>query len=418
MKNTISIDLGLSDIEVTEVKTDKNGNYHIKICSTSTTGKCHICGNKIDKLHEYDREITIRHLPILGCECYLHIKLPRFKCDNCPKKPTTTQQLSWRNYKSRYTKDYEKHILKALINSTKSDVCRKENIGEGCVLRILESYYSDEVDWKEFDSLGQIGIDEIALKKGHKDFVTIITSRMDKDIRILAVLKDRKKATVLEFFKSIPKQLRDTVISVCSDLYEGFINAAKEAFGKRIRVVIDRFHLAKLYRKNVDTVRKQEMKRLKQILSKTDYAKLKGVMWALRKAKSKLSQKEKDLLDKVFAYSPKLEEAYSLSTQLTELLDKETTRNGGIRRLKNWMLKVEKSSTTCFKTFLATLGKWMNEIANYFVLRESSGFVEGFNNRIKVLKRRCYGIVNRKHLFGRISLDIGNHHLSPILVNG
>jgi transposase len=46
------------------------------------------------------------------------------------------------------------------------------------------------------------------------------------------------------------------------------------------------------------------------------------------------------------------------------------------------------------------------EILNYFVERETSGFVEGFNNRLKVLKRRCYCIFNVDHLFQRISLDL------------
>jgi transposase len=81
---------------------------------------------------------------------------------------------------------------------------------------------------------------------------------------LLGVLKNRKKATIIEFFKSIPAPLKKTVKSICSDFYEGFINAAKEVFGKRIRVVIDRFHLAKLYRKGLDTLRKQEMRHLKK----------------------------------------------------------------------------------------------------------------------------------------------------------
>ena len=59
----------------------------------------------------------------------------------------------------------------------------------------------------------------------------------------------------------------------------------------------------------------------------------------------------------------------------------------------------------------------MEEIANYFVQRENSGFVEGFNNRLKVLKRRCYGIVDRVHLFRRISLDMGSHQVSPIMID-
>jgi len=52
--------------------------------------------------------------------------------------------------------------------------------------------------------------------------------------------------------------------------------------------------------------------------------------------------------------------------------------------------------------FLSTLDKWMDGITNYFINRQTIGFVEGFNNKIKVITRRCYGILNVKHLFQRI----------------
>jgi transposase len=53
----------------------------------------------------------------------------------------------------------------------------------------------------------------------------------------------------------------------------------------------------------------------------------------------------------------------------------------------------------------------MNEIANYFINRQTSGFVEGLNNKITVIKRRCYGILNVKHLFQRIHLDLSGYAL-------
>jgi len=414
MNGKISINLGLENIEVKEINIDKKGHYHIDIYSTSKKGICRECGNEINKFHEHDREIVIRHLPILGKECYLHIRLPRFQCIDCHKNPTTTQQLSWRNYNSSETKEYENHILKMLINNTVSDVSRKENISEGKISRTLKSYYSDNINWDEIEILGQIGIDEIALKKGHKNFVTIITSRVDDNVRVLAVLEDRTKATVLEFFKSIPEDLQKSIISVCSDFYDGFINAAKEVFGKDIRIVIDRFHIAKLYRKCVDSVRKSEMKRLKEIVSKEEYSELKGLMWAIRK--SKLSDKEKEILKKAFKLSSKLKEAYNLSAELTKIFDTKTSRNGAIRKLKQWIKKVQNGTLTIFDTFINTLKKRMKEIANYFVKRENSGFVEGLNNRIKVLKRRCYGIVDKTHLFLRISLDLDKGYFSPIMI--
>ena len=57
------------------------------------------------------------------------------------------------------------------------------------------------------------------------------------------------------------------------------------------------------------------------------------------------------------------------------------------------------------------LATWWEEITNYLIYRENSGFIEGFNNRVKVRKRRCYGIFDLKHLFQRISLDLCGYRL-------
>jgi transposase len=77
----------------------------------------------------------IQPLPILGKSRYLHIRLPRFNCQFCPKMPPTPLQSSWRNRKSAYTVGFEKYLLKSLINSIVSDVSRKEGMGEGVISR-------------------------------------------------------------------------------------------------------------------------------------------------------------------------------------------------------------------------------------------------------------------------------------------
>ena len=105
------------------------------------------------------------------------------------------------------------------------------------------------------------------MKKGHSNFVTIVTGRLDDATVILGVLPDRKKTTVKALLAGMPQKLRKTIKAVCSDRYEGFIKAAKEVLGKRVKVVLDRFHVAKWYRKGLDVLRKQELKRLKSELS-------------------------------------------------------------------------------------------------------------------------------------------------------
>lgn len=53
----------------------------------------------------------------------------------------------------------------------------------------------------------------------------------------------------------------------------------------------------------------------------------------------------------------------------------------------------------------------MEEITDYFIGRQTGGFAEGLNNKIRVIKRRCYGIFNVKHLFQRIFIDIEGYSL-------
>ena len=170
--------------------------------------------------------------------------------------------------------------------------------------------------------------------------------------------------------------------------------------------MIDRFHVAQHYRDDVDSFRKQELTRLRKELPKQDAERLKHTLWPFHKRKAKLEPDEQDRLDRLLAYSPALEDAYDLREELTAIFDTTRSKAAGLRRLKAWRHKVEASGLTCFAPFLKLLETWMDRIANYFPHHQSSGFVEGLNNKLKALKRRCYGIYNLRHLFQRITLDL------------
>ena len=73
------------------------------------------------------------------------------------------------------------------------------------------------------------------------------------------------------------------------------------------------------------------------------------------------------------------------------------------------MSLVRETDCPCFARFLGTLDEKMDLITNYFVRRESSGFVEGLNHKIRVLLWRSYGMLNLTHLFQRLTLDLGGY---------
>ena len=148
-----------------------------------------------------------------------------------------------------------------------------------------------------------------------------------------------------------------------------------------------------------------------QELSEEAYGQLQGAMWALRKSEETLTDDEKDVLVCLFSHSPCLKMAYEFCHELTSIFDMKLSKRKGRRKIGKWMQKVRASKLRCFDSFLTTLENWLDDIANYFIDRHTSGFVEGFKNKLKVIKRRCYGILNVTHLFQRIQLDLYGHSL-------
>jgi hypothetical protein len=161
-------------------------------------------------------------------------------------------------------------------------------------------------------------------------------------------------------------------------------------FGKRIHICADRFHVAKLYRNGLENLRKSEWKRLCHILSKEERKSFKNVHWLLRQRRADLNADERRMLNRLFRYSPKLQEAYEACESLTAIYESRLSKGQGKRKLRGWMERVTNRKLSCFDSFLGTLNTHFEEVTNYFIGRHTSGFVEGLNNKIKVIKRRCY----------------------------
>ena len=245
-----------------------------------------------------------------------------------------------------------------------------------------------------------------ALKKGHGHYVTIISGRSKAgQLYVLDVIDGRSKKSVASFLSSIPAHIQRTVTTVCTDMYDGFVNAAIDVFGIQ-SVVIDRYHVSKLYRQPLDTLRINEMARLKGTLDKTEYAKLQGMMWILRKKHECLSESDKTSLQVLYTHSPALKKAHRQALKLTQIFNTHSSRRSGIAKINRWITSVEKEGLSYFKSVVKTLRKYLPTIANYFKGRKNSGFVEGLNNKIKVLKRRCYGLSNITSVFQRMFLDL------------
>ena len=102
------------------------------------------------------------------------------------------------------------------------------------------------VDGSGIAEIKILGLDEIALKKGHRDDVTLVTGRLrEGEILILGVRPGPEKVEVVEFLRLIPLRIIPTVQTVCCDLGEAYTEAARQEL-PTARIVADRFQVANL----------------------------------------------------------------------------------------------------------------------------------------------------------------------------
>ena len=103
----------------------------------------------------------------------------------------------------------------------------------------------------------------------------------------------------------------------------------------------------------------------------------------------------------MLAVSEKLSQAYRLKELFYEVMDSSDSVEY-IKRFKQWQKNVMRYDIKQFNKLMKTISEWKNEIIAAVSTGYSNGYVEGCNNRTKVLKRTCYGIKKFKRMRNRI----------------
>lgn len=406
MPITLAVPLDLLDVRVLANRMLEEGTVLIEVESTLRTTRCHRCGREIDRFHGFDRPIRLRHLPVFGRQVVVEIRPKRYRCPYCEEGPTTTQRCVWYDPNRPHTTAFEQDVLKRLIHGTVADVSRQLHLGVKAVEGLLDARLAPAVDWTTFAALETLGIDEVALLKGHGHYVAVVWARdADGQNHVLAVLPDRLRATVEAFLETIPDALKATVRRVCMDMWEGYASAVAAAL-PNAQIVVDRFHVAVHYREAVDTLRQAECRRLNAGRSPERAVPTAALRPLLRREWRSLNPDQQGRLVELFELTPTLASAYVLRTLLTAIFDHTPDRATAQSRLQLWVEQVAASGLSCFDQFINTLHHWQDGILNYFEGGHTSGFVEGLNNKLKLLKRRCFGLDDPVELFRRLWLDI------------
>ena len=234
-----------------------------------------------------------------------------------------------------------------------------------------------------WDSIKRVALDEIAMRKGHKDFVTVVGDIERGDL--LEVINSHRSEEIIEVLKQQAIEVRAQVEEVSIDMWGGFPKVIAQVFPNAV-LVYDRFHVMKLVN--------QELNNLRKTVGMT----LRGSRYLLLKNQDNLSKEQQLQLEQVLKHSCCLRIAYELKEEFRQIYQTARTPESGKRRFQTWLHHAQQ----LYQESSQTIRDHLEGICNYFINHSSSGAMEGINNRLKLIKRQGYGFTNFDNFRSRL----------------
>ncbi len=391
--------LDIPAVRITEYRKEQD---QIDVCVEleKNSAPCPSCGVRSLRKHS-QKAIQVRDLPCFGRHVYLLLPRRRFKCRHCSKP--FMEQLSFVEFRTSFTKRYEQYIYEQCRERSFTAVAKQEGISDTVIGKIYDSHAVACVQPKgRPKEIRVLGIDEISMRKGHRDFVCVITDIDGK--RVIEVLENRLKETLVAYLSTLPASVRKSIRYVSIDMWEGYYQAVVEALPKRVKIVIDRFHVMK----NLTGALTKCRREIQRGMSKESRDELKGLRWILVKNECNLDKEEKVKLKDMYKKCPELKTCHKLKEDFRSIFEEETSRTKAKARLHVWKQRARKTELKSLEGFLSTLDNWEEWILNYFSSgRITNGVVEGINNKLKLIKRRAYGYRNNGNFRQRVLVECG-----------
>ena len=375
-------------------QTIKKDAVQVKVQSRSSLASCPHCQTMSDKLLKDDRWRIIQDLNALHLKVFLQLRQRRFLCRVCQRR--FIERFSFVAEKSRLTKRMQAHLLQQLRSRSILQTALTNQVSYRQTGYLCFAKGSALTTLAEKQALPKrLGIDEFAIRKGHA-YATALTD-LDK-AEICGIGKERTTTTVKTLFGTNKNRLKK-VREVAMDMWKPFHAAVTQCLPQAKRV-IDRFHLERYFTKAVDKCR-QRWQKSDQELGK----KLKSQRKLLITKNENLSDEEKQLRTEILQAIPELKRCVRLLEALQNWYQTPKEQVQAEHKLRILIRILRLSKIKEMEELAKTLETWVSEIANYFLSYASNGTSEGFNTKIKLIKRVGYGRLTFAHLQARIFLE-------------
>ncbi len=372
--------LGLQGMEIFSIS-EYFAKIFIFVYSGRLTGTCPHCSKRTKMIHEYRHPSMVKHLKIGTRQTFLIIFKRRFFCKGCKRSfiETFPAVAKWQ----RKTSILDEQIIDYLREVSFSGVKRRLNVAYWSQVKLLKSCINpDKPNWdrEEKGEKFSLGIDEHSFS-GHDMLITLTNLTLP---RLITILPSDRKIVLDDFLIKIPEEVKEKIASVAIDMKQMYKLSVRK-YLPCAKITVDHFHLIYDANRRIDAERR--------ILQEVFKAKI--PKWLFIKNKENLSQREKDLIKKVFEKYPDLKFYWFIKEGLRDLY-KLTSKAQAKEKLSIYIRMMYRERDSGLTQWADTLDNWKDEILNFFDTGITNAYTEGVNTKLKLIKRIGFGFKNKE----------------------
>jgi len=362
---------------------------------------CSGCG---ERSAGYDSSPTVRRfdfVPLWNISVVLLYAMRRVNCPTCGVK---VERVPWAEGKSPLTTEYQWFLAGWARCMSWKEVSECFCVSWDHVYNSVKQAVLWGLEHRCLDGIESIGIDEVQWKSGHK-YQTVVYQIDEGCKRLLWVGVDRKAKTLLRFFRFLGKERSAELKFVCSDMWQAYLKVIAKKVPQALHV-LDRFHIMQKFGKAIDQVRAAEVKQLQA----DGYEPiLTGCRWLLLKRPENRSESQVVKMRELLQYNLKSIRSTLQKEDFQRFWSYHSAYWAG-KFLDAWCTRTMRSQIEPMKKIAKMLRRKRELLLNWFRAdgELSSGVVEGFNNKLKLITRKSYGFRTQKGYETALYHTLGN----------
>lgn len=321
---------------------------------------------------------------------YLDLEVRRVDCRQCGA--VKRERLDFLVENALHTKRFALYVGRRCRSGTIRDVAEELRLDWQTVKRLEMDYMREQIRRVGTPGPKVIGIDEISIRKGHT--YRIVVSDLERRRPIWFGGDDRSEASMDQFYRFLGQKKAKRIRLAVMDMWKAFRNSTHR-HAPQAAILFDKFHVMKHLGEALDKIRKAEYARLGDKQRQF----IKGQKYTLLSHPQNLTGTAKKNLKLLLAANKRLNTAYLLKESFGQLWD--YNREGWARKFfENWRASLKWQRLKPYEKFAEMIERHWDGLAAYCQPENkvSLGFVEGLNNKIRVMQRRAYGLRDEEYL--------------------